>query len=170
MLHFLVNTIAKDMRTTILILTFLFIGFWASAQSVSRKIMANAGVPLASTDVSINFSLGEPIVGLVSNENSALDQGFWAGYLFIALTENTSDDLVLFPIPVTDVLHIIPGDNQVFALQVFSMTGQQVMSRVFGESGPEIQVDMSTLANATYLANVFVRGESKSRTFKIIKQ
>ena len=161
--------IANDMRTTLLLFTFLFICFYAGAQSVSRQVLSNAGNPIATTGMSINFTLGEPIVGLVSNENEGLDQGFWAGYLFLEMEETALQDLVLFPIPVRDILHIVPGDTQVFGFQLYSMLGQQLLSRVFEGNDSEIQVDLSTMANATYLAKVFVQGETTARDFKIIK-
>ncbi|MEM6892175.1 MAG: hypothetical protein AAF554_00705 [Bacteroidota bacterium] len=149
---------------------FLLFGLSVGAQGISRTVVANAGTNLSSENMQLHFTLGEPIVGLITNENGVLDQGFWASYLFIELVENNFDDLVLFPIPVEEILHIVPGNNEVFGFRLFSMTGQQLMSQVFEDSGPEIQVDLSTLANATYIANVFVEGEDVPRQYKLIKR
>ena len=149
---------------------FLLFGFSSGAQSISRTVVANAGTQLSSENIQLHFTLGEPIIGLINNETGAVDQGFWSGYLFMAPVKTDFDDLVLFPIPVQEILYIIPGNNEVFGFKLFSMTGQQLVSQVFENSSNEIQVDLSTLANAIYIVNVFVEGEDRPRQYKLIKK
>jgi len=150
----------------------LFTSFCTWAQTIDRTLLSNGGEPMENSQIRLNFSIGEPIVGLVGTGENTIDQGFWSGYIFLdAPSENdTNDDLILFPVPVVDILHIVPGENEVIGLRVFSLNGQQVMNRILTDNGPEIQVNMTQLSNATYVARIFVRGENRARTFKIIKR
>lgn len=53
-----------------------------NAQSVGKTVVSAGGMALSDKGVKLGFTIGEPIVGPVSNAES-VDHGFWAGSLYV---------------------------------------------------------------------------------------
>jgi len=73
-----------------------------SAQSVDKTVVASAGDEISISEVSIGFTIGEPIVGIAKAEaEGSIDQGFWASSLQVeAITaEKDLDGIKVYPNP-----------------------------------------------------------------------
>ena len=155
-----------------LLLTHLFLGLatYASAQTVGRTVIASGGEALTNGNIQLNSTIGEPLIGMVTNE-LIIDQGFWAGSLFVEpLTPvKTLGGIVVFPNPVENNLNIFTNNNKVYGITLFSMEGRMVLQKKVDEAITEHRIDASILAKGVYILQVFVEGESEEKLFKVIK-
>ena len=62
--------------------------FTAYGQSIERQVLASSGNTISNSTVQLDFTLGETIVGDISNSNVILNQGFHQGTIQVAITIN----------------------------------------------------------------------------------
>lgn len=142
-----------------------------NAQSVDKVVFGSAGRPMESSDISVNFTMGEPIVGLVAN-NETIDQGFWAssGILVIPLVVSEKPiEIVVYPNPVVEELTIYTGENKVLGIQLFAVNAQRVLVQKVDAPQLEHKIDMSYLTRGVYILQLFLEGNKELQEFKIIK-
>ncbi len=142
-----------------------------NAQSITKDIISNGGETLDGTSGIINFTVGEPIVGLVSSSES-IDQGFWAGsgILVIPLTIGENPiEIIVYPNPVIEELTVFTGDNKVIGIQIFAVNAQRVLNQKVDASLLEHKIDMSYMTQGVYILQLFLKGENELQEYKIIK-
>lgn len=149
----------------------LSLASFTSAQTIAKEVIASGGEAITNGEIFLNSTIGEPLIGAVTN-NFSIDQGFWSGGLLIVplMPEEELDGIVVFPNPVEDELSIITNNNRVFGLTMFSVDGRMVYREKVDESQTEHQIDASALANGVYVLQIFVEGSSEEKLFKIIKR
>ena len=155
----------------IIVWVFLCMIINTSAQSISKDIYASAGESLGGTSATINFTVGEPVVGLVSSSES-IDQGFWSssGILVIPLTVNQSPiEIVVYPNPVIEELTISAGHTKVLGIQLFAVNAQRVLVQRVDATQLDHKIDMSYLTRGVYILQLFLEGHDELREYKIIK-
>ena len=148
----------------------LFTTACLNAQSVDRNVAATSGNMLANVSATINFTIGEPIVGFISNETS-IDQGFWAGSLFVEpLTEEENlGDILVYPNPVKDMLTLFTANKEINGIDLFSVNGQRVLKQLVDTQQLEHQIDMSHITRGVYVLRLFMKEDQEEKLFKIIK-
>ncbi len=141
------------------------------AQSIDKTVIAAAGNTISVSEVSIAYTIGEPIVGLVVNENS-IDQGFWAGSLQVEnITEQKDlEGIVVYPNPVVNEVNIFTNANEIFGISLFAVDGRKVLNQMVETELLEHRIDLSYLAKGVYVLRLFVKGDIKGKLFKIIKK
>jgi|GEM_PF-3582176 len=144
---------------------------YGSAQTMSKMVVASAGEAFSSTEYRLNATLGEPLIGLISNENAMMDQGFWAGALAVEpMTPNEAlGGIIVYPNPVEEQVNILTNSNQVFGLALFAVDGRMAYRKKVDTSVLEHQIDASMLAKGVYVLQVSVEGEEE-KLFKVIKR
>ena len=154
----------------LLFISILLVVTKTQAQTLERTVVATAGGPINNTEVNLNFTIGEPIVGQVTGIAYSLDQGFWAGYLVLEpLTENPMGEIEIFPIPVKDELTIVPNGNELIGIQVFDLSGKLLLNTINTNNATQIQLPLEHLSNGVYVLQVFIKG-SFPRAYKLIKE
>ncbi len=98
-----------------------------SAQNMGKTVIASGGGSANNTEVTIGFTMGEPLVGLVHNDAS-IHQGFWAGSELIVepLEDEDEDDLlgiVVYPNPVESELTIFTNNKEIYGITLFEVNG-----------------------------------------------
>ena len=155
-----------------ILLTYLLLGLatFASAQTISKTVIASGGEAMTNGEIQLNSTFGEPLIGMVTNE-FIIDQGFWAGSLFVEpLTPTeTLGGIVVFPNPVGDELNIFTNNNRVYGITLFSMEGRMVLKKKVDESQTQHIFDASILAKGVYVLQVLVEGDTEEKLFKVIK-
>mgnify|MGYP000050056203 FL=1 len=141
-----------------------------SAQTTDKTVVASGGSAMAA-QVTISYTIGEPIVGLVANESS-IDQGFWAGSLVVeAITiKKELEGIKIFPNPVVDELNILTNSNPVYAITLFAVDGRRTLKKKVDASLVEHRIDLSHLSKGVYVLRLFVEGTDEAKMFKIIKK
>ncbi|MBW3517697.1 T9SS type A sorting domain-containing protein [Flavobacterium sp. NKUCC04_CG] len=104
--------------------------------------------------------------GVVISDGGCLSAPF-AVRVKIKLSTNNFDlkQLNYYPNPVKDVLNITYNEV-ITKVEVFAITGQQLM--VLHTADSEVNVDMSALANATYIVKMYTK--TKVQSIKVIKK
>ncbi|WP_276168479.1 T9SS type A sorting domain-containing protein [Zobellia alginiliquefaciens] len=142
------------------------------AQSIDRSVVSNVGGTMASAEVSVSFTIGEPIVGLVVNDDS-VDQGFWAGrgILVIPLSPGEEpSDILVYPNPVIEEVTVFTSQNKVFGIELFSVNGQRVISQQIENTQLEYKIDMAYMAKGLYVLKLYLENNSETKEYKLIKE
>ena len=80
------KTLTKQIKSIMIVSCALV--FLAHGQSIERQVIASSGNTISNSTVQLDFTLGEMIVGDVSNSNMMLNQGFHQGTIQVAITIN----------------------------------------------------------------------------------
>jgi len=156
-----------------LCLGILLTGFM-QAQSVSQTVLANSGATISGASNTLSFTLGEPVIGLITNGES-LGQGFWLSSIEEILLSNDDFELEsstsVFPNPVRDVLSISFQDltGQDFRIAVHDILGRTVLEKEITSSSSAERLSLGGLTSGTYLVQLIQKNTQNSKTFKIIK-
>ena len=156
-----------------LLLFFLILNTTFSfAQSIERSVISNVGGVMSNTDISVSFTVGEPVVGLIADANS-VDQGFWAGkgILIIPLSpDEEPSDILVYPNPVVEEVTVFTSENKVVGIELFAVNGQRVFSQKIEENKLEYKIDMAYMAKGVYILKLFLEGNSETNVYKLIKE
>lgn len=156
-----------------LLLTYFltFGGALLSAQSFDKTVIASAGSKMTTSSITLSYTIGEPIVGMASNESS-IDQGFWAGSLqVVAITaEKNLDGIRVYPNPVENELNIFTDNNEIFGITLFGMNGQRVFNQNVENTQLEHTIDLGYLSKGVYVLRLFMKDNAEAKLFKIIKK
>lgn len=144
------------------------------AQSLSQFVVGNSGETISGANGSLSFTVGEPVVGNITN-GSALGQGFWLGAIegivLGADDFSLASTMTVYPNPVAEQLSItfngILGEKFDFVL--YDVSGRQILQKQVSSNISTEQIDLSELSNGTYLIKVIRLEDDQSKTFKIIK-
>lgn len=159
------------MKKLLLATILLFAGFTTQAQEISKFVTSIGGEPIANASNSINFTIGEPLIGFVSN-NGSVDQGFWAGSLQVEpiTVEEDLDGIVIYPNPVEEELNIYAGANQIYGITLFAVNGQMTLKKKVDATLLEHRINTSHLAKGMYVLRLFTQEDKQEKLFKIIKK
>lgn len=159
------------MKKLLLTSTMLLFIFFGQAQTLDKSVVSNAGEAHSNAEFQINFTIGEPLVGLVMNESS-IDQGFWAGSLVvIPITEEEDlNGIVIYPNPVTDELNIYTNNNSIYGITLFAVNGKRVLKKKVDATLLEHKINTSHLAKGMYALRLFIQGSDQEKLFKVIKK
>ena len=156
----------KLLLTYILILSIALL----SAQTLDKTVVANAGNTLTNTEVSIGFTIGEPLIGMVHHDAS-IDQGFWAGSLIVEPITTVADlnGIIVYPNPVIDHLNLYTSGNKVYGITLFGIDGKRALKKKVDASLLEHDINLSFLSKGVYVLRLSVSGHNEEKLFKIIK-
>jgi hypothetical protein len=152
------------------VLTFLLTVSTAFAQEISKTVIGASGEPIFGSAISINFTLGEPVVGAVNKTNS-LEQGFWSGGLEV-IDLNTSlslEGLVVYPNPVDIHVNISTGGLPVFGMMLYAMDHSKIVEKTLPKEQTLHQINLEQLSKGVYILQVYVEG-ADVQLFKVIKK
>ncbi|MBG49029.1 MAG: hypothetical protein CML05_12150 [Pseudozobellia sp.] len=141
------------------------------AQSIERSVIGSAGELLSFGGQSLNYTLGESVVGYIAGPTS-IDQGFWVGkgILVIPLPVENEENIQIrvYPNPVIDQITIYTGEEEILAMQVFGVNAQRVLHQSVESRQLEQKLDLSHLSKGVYILQLLVKGKNL-KEYKIIK-
>ena len=157
----------------LLLLTLLVVGI-GHAQSLGQVVMSNSGTTLSGASNTLSFTLGEPVIGNISNGES-LGQGFWLGAIEEAVLGaedfTLETNATVYPNPVKDLLNIRFEDmaGEDFEIALYDIRGTVVMQREFTNSSGTELLNFEAFAAGVYVLKVVQTASGKNKTFKLIK-
>lgn len=164
------------MKHLIFAIVLFLIGYQIEAQSISKQVIGSSGQALTNNINTINFTVGEAIVGNVENGN-AIHQGFWSKMvnddtLSIETFVESSEDISVFPNPVVDILKIKFKVNSAsnYTIELYNINGQQIIKLNPSFGGQIKQIDINHLPNAVYLLKISDKTSNYQKSIKIIKR
>lgn len=145
--------------------------FDALAQTIDKYVVSNGGERIENINVVVNFTIGEPAIGLIY-DTSSVDQGFWSGSLSVEMIseDKGAEDIMVYPNPVENQLTIVSNEKKIFGIAIFSISGQQVVQKKIDIEKVEHLIDFSHLTRGTYILRLFLEEEDKAKLFKVVKK
>lgn len=161
-------------KTMYVLLLSIFCLSAMNAQSLSQTVVGSSGATITGASNTLSFTVGEAIVGTVSNSVS-LGQGFWLGAIVEVGLSNEDFTFevqtTVYPNPITDYLNINFKEmvGQDFEIAVYDINGRQVFQKELTNCSENEILNFKSFSAGNYFLNIVQSATNKSKTFKIIK-
>lgn len=161
-----------------LILSLALLQTFGQTPAIVMQVVASAGGSQSTASLSIDWTLGEPVIGDVSGGSIILTQGFQQGNLLgTDIPENPEEmntSFRMFPNPANDKVQFVVNNKEAkgdFMVDVFDITGRKILSQKLGQYTPleTVSLPVSSLKAGVYLVKVSVGGFT-SELLKLIKE
>jgi len=156
-------------------ITFLFLSVCAfiNAQSISSITVSNGGEYLSNGSNSINVTIGEAVIGSITNSES-VHQGFWASTFSAETLDNSSfvaitNDLAIFPNPVTDILSLKSSTIKDFKYTIFNTEGKKIIKASIANGKLINTINLRALPSGLYLLQIEDQTSSFKKSIKFLK-
>src|SRR6056297_2948763 len=152
----------------------LLIACTCTGQSIARQVISTAGDYASTADVSISWTIGEPVTETFTSDNYILLQGFQQGDDYIITppegNENGLQDIQfqIYPNPTEDLLIIELKDRpkERFTVKLFSISGKLILTRPIKPYSTLNYINLSSIQSGTYILKIL--DNNRMRTFKLI--
>jgi hypothetical protein len=155
-----------------LVIIIFFTTFCGFSQSISKQVIGSSGLTQTTNQSQIAWTLGEPIVGLMTAEDGSvqLGNGYFPSLDMETLNTEVQElnlDIKLYPNPVTETLFITHPEYNDFQVNITSMTGKLIYS---GIQQKDQGFNMDSYPRGIYLVTISPENSARSNTYKIIKK
>ncbi|SEL73123.1 Por secretion system C-terminal sorting domain-containing protein [Aquimarina amphilecti] len=144
------------------------------AQSIDISVISNAGGTESNTSNILSFTIGETFTETISNSQS-IDQGFWSG--IGSLNQLSTEEFLtnigvirIHPNPVSDFFTISIPDINNYTISLYNLNGQEVITKEVNATLIGHQINISSLAQGTYILRLSIPETNENKVFKIIKK
>ena len=164
------------------ILLLLFVGAMTQntkAQSNYGNVIGAAGKEISGTSMSMTFTVGEPVINIISGTNAELNQGFQQDYPTTILTaidpyqvNLTQSGIHLMPNPSSDFTKLTFESstfNQDYVLTMYDINGKMVQSGFIPSGQFYYEINLMNLNNGMYFIHLNGTTNHSINTFKLIK-
>lgn len=159
-----------------LILGVMTISLQAQTISLERSVLANSGHLLHANEANasgrvLGFTLGEAIIGAGTQSNAYLEEGFWAGGIFITPMTSigegpyTNPRIQIYPNPAQIKVNIEGEAHLINSVQLYDVRGRLVLDQALQET----QISVETLAEGVYQLLTRDVSGTVTGTFKLVK-
>jgi len=155
---------------TIFLLLATYVTF---SQQVSPEVISSAGDHFENDDISLSWTLGEPIISTLSGEY-ILTQGFHQDLFIITSVDETTIpdfDIQIFPNPTPDYLNIeinhSGSTKNKIIIQLLDMKGGLIKELKKANNFNSTQINLQAFERANYFLRIIINNQTK--TFKIMK-
>lgn len=151
------------------IILILLITTFSYSQTISKQVVSAAGKTQSNSNLEITWTLGEPIVGLMTNGGNQLGNGYHPSLNLQALSmeENNLDvQIKVYPNPTTQLLYVSHPELNSFGVQIVDLNGKQIYSGTISKDQP---LDVSNYSQGIYMVTIENKENNKRNTYKIIK-
>ena len=141
----------------------------ASAQSISKQVIGAAGKTQSNSNLKVTYTVGEPVVGLMTTGGNQLGNGFYPALNLqsLSIEDNVLDvQLKLYPNPTSQSLYVTHPELNSFGITILDLNGKQLYS---GTIKKEEQLDVSTFTKGMYLVTIENTTTNKKNSYIIIK-
>jgi hypothetical protein len=151
----------------VLILTFSSLSF---SQSISKQVIGTSGKTLSNSNLKLSYTVGEPVVGLMTAGGNQLGNGYYPAMDLQALSveDNELDvQLRIYPNPTSQSLYVSHPELNSFGITIVDLNGKQLYSGTINKEEP---LDVSNYTQGMYLVTIENTTTNKKNTYKIIKK
>jgi len=141
------------------------------AQTMAKNTISNAGIEMSNVEYTVSFTIGEPLVGMIAN-NESIDQGFWAGSLFVEpiTPEKELVGIMVYPNPMINELNIQTNNHSVLGITIYTVNGKMAFKQKADSNLLEHKIDVSHLARGMYVLSLSIENQKEEKLFKVIKK
>jgi hypothetical protein len=155
-----------EMKYTFYLVLLTSFGF---AQTISKQVIGSAGKTQNSGNIKLSWTLGEPVVGLMTAGGKQLSNGYYPALNLQALSVEDIDmdvQIRLYPNPTSQALYVSHPEMNSFGIIIIDLNGKQLYSGTINKEEP---LDVSNYTNGMYLVTIENKASNKKNTYKIIK-
>jgi len=154
----------------------LFCTFQISySQGIEQNVLATSGGIATGTGGSVEWTLGELVIGAFESDNNQVTQGFHQTYLLKNLladlgdTPLTKTKVAIFPNPTADIINITIAEttSKRKKIELIDMSGRRILSRL--EFGNHIEIDLNTTPQGIYYLRISDASGLPIGRFKVVK-
>jgi hypothetical protein len=149
---------------------FLLLTFCSYAQSISKSVIGMAGKTQTNGGLSVSWTAGEPIVGLMSGGGNQLGNGYYPSLDVQALSkEDFTMEVAIkvYPNPTSNFLYAEQKDQHQLRINIVDVNGRVVLENRINSGG---QIDVSNFSKGIYIVQVQDLETKKQNTYKVIKK
>jgi hypothetical protein len=154
----------------IFLTVFLLLTFFSYAQSISKSVIGMAGKTQSNGGLSVSWTAGEPVVGLMTSSSAQLGNGYYPSLDVQALLkEDFTMDIAIkiYPNPTSNFLYAEQKDQHQLRINIVDVNGRIVLENNINSGG---QIDISNFSIGIYIIQVQDLETQKKNTYKIIKK
>ncbi len=161
-----------------LILSLALLQAFGQTPAIVMQVVSSAGGTYSTTGLSVDWTLGEPVIGTVTGTGLMLTQGFQQGNLLgtdIPVDPDLSSiSFKMFPNPAISKVYLKVDNKEAkgnFLVEVFDITGRKMLIQDLGLFNHQETMDLSvaSLKPGIYFVKVRIGGYS-SDVLKLIKE
>ena len=152
------------------LLLLLLISNICQAQSISKQLIGAAGKTQSNGNSRVSWTVGEPVVGLMTAGGNQLGNGYYPALNLQALSveDNVLDvQLRVYPNPTSQSLYVSHPDVNSFGITIVDLNGKQLYSGTINNEEP---LDVSGYTQGMYMVTIENTTTNKKNTYKIIKK
>ena len=158
------------MKTTQITLLLLLIFQVAVAQTISKQVIGAAGKTQSNANLKVSYTVGEPVVGLMTAGGNQLGNGYYPAMDLQALSveDNVLDvQLRVYPNPTSQSLYVFHPELNSFRITIVDLNGKLLYKGSINKDEP---LDVSNYTQGMYLVTIENTATKKKNTYKIIKK
>jgi hypothetical protein len=152
------------------LLFFFLITATSYSQSISKQVIGAAGKTQSNGNSKLSWTVGEPVVGLMTAGGNQLGNGYYPALNLQALSveDNVLDvQLRVYPNPTSQSLYLSHPDMNSFGITIVDLNGKQLYSGTISKEEP---LDVSGYTQGMYMVTIENTATNKKNTYKIIKK
>jgi hypothetical protein len=149
---------------------FLLLTVFSYAQSISKSVIGMAGKTQTNGGLSVSWTAGEPIVGLMTGGGNQLGNGYYPSLNIQALSkEDFTMEIAIkvYPNPTSNFLYAEQKDQHQLRINIVDVNGRVLLENKINSGG---QIDISNFSKGIYIVQVQDLETKKKNTYKIIKK
>ncbi len=142
----------------------------ALSQTISKTVIGTSGNTLSNSNLKVSWTIGEPIVGLMTAGGNQLGNGYYSSSNIQALSiEDKSLDIQIkvYPNPTSQMLYVSHPELNSVLIQISDLNGKLIYSGSINKDEP---LDVSNYNQGMYLVTIENKESNKKNTYKIIKK
>jgi hypothetical protein len=155
------------MKYLVIVLLVATMGY---SQSISKQVIGAAGKTQSNGNSKLSYTVGEPVVGLMTAGGNQLGNGYYPAMDLQALSveDNVLDvQLKVYPNPTSQSLYVSHPELNSFGITIVDLNGKQLYSGTINKEEP---LDVSNYTQGMYLVTIENTTTNKKNTYKIIKK
>ena len=140
------------------------------SQSIYKQVIGSAGKTQSNPNLKVSWTIGEPVVGLMTAGGNQLSNGYYPAMNIKTLkVEDKSLDVQVkvYPNPTSQLLCVSHPELNSFAIQITDLNGKQIYSGTIGKDHP---LDVSSYTQGMYMVTIENTATKKKNSYKIIKK
>lgn len=152
------------------IILFLLVNTIGYSQTISKQVIGTAGRTQSNSNLKVSWTVGEPVVGLMTAGGNQLGNGYYPALNLQALSveDNVLDvQLKVYPNPTSQLLYIKHPQLNSFGITIVDLNDKLLYSGTINKDEP---LDVSSYIQGMYLITIENTSTNKKNTYKIIKK
>ena len=152
------------------VLLFLIVPFFGIGQTQQSYVFSNGGQNLTSGNLSMVYSVGEPLISLNTSNVYKESQGFHqhqlSGYNSIVEVNNSSS--LVYPNPASSYVLIKNDKDEIQNVELFDAHGKLILSKK-NVSSKTLNLSLEVLSSGVYYVKIQTTSKYYSKKLTVIK-